>query len=551
MNLFVLLLRSAWRTVLLASLLGAVSGIASVGLIALIHQTVRDPQGSSALMVALFITFCVVVLATRIVTQVLLTRIAQNSVSQVRMRLCRRILDSPLRRLEQIGDHRMLAALTGDGITISLAANGLPVLCVNVVILICGGVYLGWLSPGLLVCAIVLCVLGIASFQVSGRFAHRYVKQGREAQDVLLKQIRTMIDGVKELKLHRDRRREFVDAVLSPADAEVRDNQTVGYSLQGAAISWGRLLFFVTIGLLLFAWPRTRQIDGATLTGYVLVILYLMSPLERIMAWLPLLERALVSMRKIQRLGLALEEEQPETCSAATPGGWESIELASVTHTYHRQGEAHDFLLGPIELTLEPGEIVFVIGGNGSGKTTLAKLITGLYVPEEGEIRLDDRPVTPQNREAYRQLFSVIFDNAVVFESLLGMEGRDLDERAQDYLRQLELDGVVTVTDGVFSTTQLSRGQRKRLALVTAYLEDRPIYVFDEWAADQDPTFKRVFYERLLPELRLKGKTVVAITHDDRYFSAADRVVKLEEGKIVQQQEAPQEAPQEALADKT
>jgi putative ATP-binding cassette transporter len=543
MNLLFSLLRMSWPTVLLASILGAVSGVASIVLIALIHQTLKlkNPTEASALLIGLFAAFCVVVLATRILTQLLLTRIAQYSVSRVRMGFCRRILQSPLRKLEEIGDHRMLASLTGDGNTISIAANGLPVLCVNIVILLTGGAYLGWLSPGLLGCAVVVCVLGVVSFQISSRYAGRYVKQGREAQDNLMKQFRTMIDGLKELKLHRDRREEFVDDVLVPADAEVRDNQTLGFSLQVAAISWGRLMFFLAIGLLLFAWPYIRAIDGATLTGYVLVILYLMSPLERILAWLPLLERALVSVRKMQRLGLALEEEQPETFNAETPGDWQRIEMTGVTHTYHRQGEAHDFLLGPIELALHPGEILFVIGGNGSGKTTLAKLITGLYAPEEGEIRLDGRPVTPDNREAYRQLFTVIFDNAVVFESLLGMEGHDLDERAREYLRQLELDRVVTVTDRVFSSTKLSRGQRKRLALVTAYLEDRPIYVFDEWAADQDPTFKRVFYEQLLPDLKLRGKSVVAITHDDRYFSAADRVVKLEEGRIVQQQETSHE----------
>ena len=114
------------------------------------------------------------------------------------------------------------------------------------------------------------------------------------------------------------------------------------------------------------------------------------------------------------------------------------------------------------------------------------------------------------------------------------MDSVDLDKRAGEYLHQLELDHVVTVKDGVFSTVKLSRGQRKRLALLTAYLEDRPIYVFDEWAADQDPVFRRIFYLRLLPELKARGKTVVAITHDDRYFGDADRIVKLEEGKVVE-----------------
>jgi putative ATP-binding cassette transporter len=145
---------------------------------------------------------------------------------------------------------------------------------------------------------------------------------------------------------------------------------------------------------------------------------------------------------------------------------------------------------------------------------------------------LDAQPITSINRESYRQLFSAVFDDVVLFDSLMGIDIANLDGQARDYLRELKLDRVVTVKDGVFSTTDLSRGQRKRLALLTAYLEDRPIYVFDEWAADQDPLFKKLFYLKLLPDIRSRGKAVVAITHDDRYFSAADRVIKLEDGRV-------------------
>ncbi len=548
MKLLLFLLKASWQAVTLAALLGAASGVASMGLIAIIHRTLQAPQGATSTLAIAFAGLCVVVLVTRIVTQILLTRIAQHTISRIRMQLCRQILNAPLRKVEEIGEHRLLACLTGDVITIAFAANGIPVLCVNITILISGGIYLGMLSPVLMVCAVVVCVLGIASYQLSGRYANRFVRQGREAQDGLLKQIRVLTGGVKELKLHQKRRREFVEDVLAPADARVRDNQTKGFCLQAAAISWGRLIFFLAIGMLLFVWPKMQAIDQAALTGYVLVILYLMSPLERIMAWLPLFDLATISSRKITGLGFDLEDEQIPSPAALEVSHWERIELAGVTHTYHRQGEGHDFLLGPMDLALTPGEIVFVIGGNGSGKTTLAKLIAGLYFPEQGQVLWNGQPVTVERREAYRQLFAVVFDNAMVFESLLGLWSSDLDQRAREYLQQLELEHVVTVTDGAFSSTSLSRGQRKRLALLTVYLEDRPIYVFDEWAADQDPTFKRVFYERCLPELKQRGKTVVAITHDDRYFSLADRVVKLDEGRIVQLQHS--EAQAELLAGK-
>jgi putative ATP-binding cassette transporter len=210
--------------------------------------------------------------------------------------------------------------------------------------------------------------------------------------------------------------------------------------------------------------------------------------------------------------------------------------MSGVTVSYGREQEEGRFVLGPLDLAFQRGELIFVIGGNGSGKTTLAKLITGLYAPEEGEIRVDGELVTEENREAYRQHFSAIFTDFYLFESLLGLDDPDLDLLAKGYLEKLQLDHKVRVNDGQFSTLSLSHGQRKRLALLAACLEDRTFYVFDEWAADQDPHFKKIFYESLLLELKAKGKTVLVLSHDEKYYRVADRIIKLDYGQLVYQQ---------------
>ena len=200
--------------------------------------------------------------------------------------------------------------------------------------------------------------------------------------------------------------------------------------------------------------------------------------------------------------------------------------------TLFRSDKESRFSLGPVDLSFKPGEIVFIVGGNGSGKSTLAKLITGLYIPEAGEIVLDDKKITDDNREWYRQHFSVIFSDYYLFEKLLGMGKPALDEQAQEYLRQLKINHKVTIENGKLSTTDLSQGQRKRLALLTAYLENRPIYLFDEWASDQDPMFRDIFYKEILVNLKKRNKTVLVISHDDHYFHLADRIIKLDYGKI-------------------
>ena len=182
-----------------------------------------------------------------------------------------------------------------------------------------------------------------------------------------------------------------------------------------------------------------------------------------------------------------------------------------------------------------PGELVFLIGGNGSGKSTLAKVITGLYPPAGGEIRLNGRVIGDHNRDDFRQTFSAVFADYFLFERIMDGAPAGVDHRAREYLEQLHLNHKVSIENGVFSTTQLSQGQRKRLALLCAYLEDRPFYLFDEWAFDQDPLFKDVFYTQLLPELRSRQKAVLVISHDDRYFRCADRLIKLDYGKITRE----------------
>ena len=534
MKLFRYLFRASWRSLALAVLVGAASGVASLCLIAIILAALSPSGFSTATLALWFVVLCCVVLATRVISQILLTRLAQDGVSRLYMHLSRKILDTPLRQLEEIGPHRLLAVLSGDVAIIAYAMNAVPTLCVNAIILISGAVYLGWLSPPLMVCAIVFCLLSTTCYWFSSAPARKYINLGRESENGLMKQLRGMIEGSKELKIHRDRRIAFVDQVLQEAVESVRRNRVIGFTIQAVAVSWGRLLFLVSIGLLLFVWPQFAEVGTATLTGYTLTILYLMTPLEEIIGWMPHLSRASACMGQIDGLGLMLEHEETVTGDVVPPYDWNRLELDGVIHSYHRENEDDRFQLGPINLALEPGELVFLVGGNGSGKTTLAKLITGLYEPEQGVVRVDGREITQADRESFCQLFSVVFSEATLFDRLLGIELRQLDDRAQSYLAELHIDHKVSVEDGQFSTTELSRGQQKRLALLTAYLEDRPIYVFDEWAADQDPLFKAVFYQQILPELKLRNKAIIVITHDDRYFSVADRVLKLTDGQMVE-----------------
>jgi putative pyoverdin transport system ATP-binding/permease protein len=249
---------------------------------------------------------------------------------------------------------------------------------------------------------------------------------------------------------------------------------------------------------------------------------------------IPAMERAYLAAERIEQLGFKLNAVKSESLGAVSDvdKAWRRLDLVDVTHSYRQDGGNTEFQLGPINLTIYPGELIFLVGGNGSGKTTLVKLLMGLYEPESGEIRVDHKPVTMANRDDYRQQFSAVFFDFYLFERLFGIDAKHVDAESQKYLDLLQLSNKLQVKDGQLSTIELSQGQRKRVALLNAYLEDRPIYIFDEWAADQDPQFKEIFYYELVPELKTRGKTVIVISHDDRYYALADRLIKLESGKI-------------------
>jgi putative ATP-binding cassette transporter len=513
---------------------GIISGLSNTALIATINSTLNRTGTPASAQVLAFAGLCLVLASMRFVSGAVLFLLMKKVMVSLRLQLCRKILTAPLRALEQLGSPRLYATLTGDVPGVANAFVFLPLLCMNLAILLGCLIYLCWLSPLLLVGALVFMAIGIISHQLPVKQALKYFERARETTDVLFKHLRSLVEGTKELKLHRRRRNAFYSELLEPTARSSQQDLATGDIIWTAAGSWGQILFFIFIGLVLFVVPTLSPRNSLVLTGYTLTVMYMMGPLEFVLNFVPNLTQANVAMKKIDAITESIDEQFVIEAApdAEVKPSWNSLEVVGIQHSYRHENEEAEFSLGPLDLSFRPGELVFVTGGNGSGKTTLAKLLIGLYIPQQGEIRLDGQTITDERRDDYRQLFSVVFSDFYLFENLLGLSDFNIDTRAQDYLAKLQLNRCVQIKDRTLSTLELSQGQRKRLALLTAYLEDRPIYVFDEWAADQDPQFKEIFYFELLGRLKDAGKTAIVISHDDRYYHVADRVIKLNYGLI-------------------
>lgn len=535
MSLIGMLVRGS-RVLFAAAILASLAcGLGGALLVLLINRTLHAPVETLPQWLLPFVAAALLVMVAQVASRALFARLGQQALGGLRRHIAEAVVAAPYRRLEMVGRARIQSLLTDDASAIATFCMGLPILVTNGVVILGVLVYLATLSWAFLLLAAVVMALGSIGHQLSYRRVLGHFRQAGRGQDRLFGQFEALNGGAKELKLNSGKARRFLDVVLAEAIDAVAKSRVRGLSLLAFADGWGRLLFMATIGTALFARIWIAPADAGVITGYVIAFLYIMGPLEGLLANIPHIGMARVALGRIGDTVRQLEAVKGDETPAPLPAGAEvTLALEGVTHGYYDEREDEVFTLGPIDLTLRPGEITFLVGGNGSGKTTLAKLVTGLYAPEAGTIRVEGHALAAPGGAAHRQLFSAVFSDFHLFETLLEAADGSLDDRANTWLRQLHLDHKVAVRGGAFSTRDLSQGQRKRLALVAACLEDRPVMVFDEWAADQDPQFKDVFYREVLAELKARRKTVLVITHDDRWFPLADQLVKLERGQVVE-----------------
>jgi putative ATP-binding cassette transporter len=528
------LLRPFWKVAVLATTMGSISGLSTAWLLATVNRALHSGGETASALLPLFAALCVVTIAGEIASDLGNGFVGQSVVAKLRQDLSQKILSAPIAEIERFRVHRITTILNQDIDTISTFTFGFSSLAIAVAITVgCFG-YLAVLSPMLSLIAIAAIVLGSWAHAAARQRGRRGFEAAREAQDELQGQYRAITEGAKELRIDRQRRRHVRDAQLAVTIERIRSLRVRAMRIFMSANAFGSALFFVVIGMVL-ALQGTLTAATPVLSGFVIVLLYVKGPLTQLIGALPLLGQTQVAVRRVAELSLRFSNpeanlfvDSAQHTDAYTPG---AIALERVRYSYPTDHGANIFTLGPIDLQIHAGEMLFLVGANGSGKTTLIKLLLGLYEPQEGVILLNGEPVVAANRDDYRQLFSTVFADYYLFDDVIVRP--DQAAEAAGYLERLELSHKVSLHGTRFSTLDLSTGQRKRLALVHAYLDKRPVVVFDEWAADQDPAFRRVFYTEILPDLKREGRTLIVISHDDRYFHVADRIVHMSEGKIV------------------
>ncbi|MBD3305507.1 cyclic peptide export ABC transporter [candidate division KSB3 bacterium] len=499
-------------------------------LIATLYTVANLDQPPTDRHVVLFLlALSLYILTARIFKRSLHRRFEQR-IATIRLNVMDRVRKTDLQTFETIGAEKIYTALTLDVKAISEISYTIAVTVYAIFLLLGVSVYLLLLSRHVFFFVVMAFVMVGGIYAYNQFLITRQIEQVRHQEKHLFEALSHLLNGFKELRLNDKKNDDFFYQSFTHHLKQTQSlkRRITKRFIDNYTITYGFWMALMSIPILLV--PLGGLVSGDQLMTFVGIILFL--PTNYLAEEIPKIVMASISIQRLYELKevLALLEDTPsEPPSLPESVEFEELAYHDMTFQYLTNGE-HPFAVGPINLSIRAGEILFITGGNGSGKTTLLKLLTGLYHPDTGQSFLNRQPI---HIAQHRELFAAIFTDYHLFDRCYGRTQLDA-QQIQTLLRTMQLEDTVQFSHGQFSTHDVSTGQKKRLALITAIMEDKPIYIFDEWAADQDPYFRQYFYTTLLPSLKNQGKAVIAVTHDDAYFSTADRIVTMDYGQIVE-----------------
>jgi putative ATP-binding cassette transporter len=458
-------------------------------------------------------------------------------VHKIRMRVMNHVRRSELLAMENIGRANIVAAITSDAAILTQASNMLCFTAQGAVLILFVSVYVAFLSLSAFLTALVVVLVAGLIFHMRNRRVIAEKQRAAEWERRLYDRLTDFLDGFKELRLNSDRSDDLFDDALdisrNAANIKIQSQAETFKMIVSSQIS-----MYLLIGAVVFISPQfSEALGGTTLTKTTTALMFIVGACFGLVQSLPILLNANAAADRIERLEHALRATSSEIKMIGPAKAFDAIEMRNIVFRYVDKFSDTTFQIGPLDFRLQSGELVFITGGNGSGKSTFLKVLAALYPPDSGEIMLDGRRINEDTRDEYRALMSGIFFDYHLFRRLYGIPEPGPGQ-VDHLLTKFRLADKLTLSDGEFSTLDLSGGQRRRLALIVTLLEKRPILLLDEWTAEQDPEFRRKFYDEFLPEMIQAGLTVVVITHDDRYLDELDmpaRRIRMEEGRIVDQ----------------
>lgn len=500
-------------------------------------QTILAGDTGTIRMFFIYTLVCAITLYSFYYVSVQVTIMSVKIVKKMRLRLTNKLRRAELRFVENTGRGDLYARIAQDTDLVLHATPEALSFVESGILFIFMLIYVGTMSLVAFI-FLALFLFAIYSIYYLNYFEiQKKLNTARKMESSFFNLLDDTLSGFKEIKINTQKNNELFADIIKLSKETEQLKKEAGFK-NNWNIAFAYSFFVGLLGVVVFALPLFANTSPEIVLSLVALVMFLFGPINIVSRGFPFVMRLNAAAENMDKLDKNLDASglAPVPCPLNIPEKFHTIELRSISYTYTGNKGEVLFSLEPTNLKIRQGEIIFITGGNGSGKSTLMKLLTGLYYPmADGKILLDGKVVTMENFQSYRELFSAIFTDFHMFKKLYGVESVD-EARVKGLLKKMDIDKKTDYVDNAFTRRDLSTGQKKRLAYIAALLEDKPIYIFDEWAADQDPMFRRLFYREFLQDLKAMNKTVIAVSHDDRYFGAAERVVKMEEGYIINNQ---------------
>ncbi|WP_298422700.1 cyclic peptide export ABC transporter [uncultured Kordia sp.] len=517
-----------YRYLFIIALLTILTGIANAGCIFILIRAL-DTDANNVYGFYFLVTLFVFVV-TKKVTESYLIRTANKLIQEIRTNLIENILETTYERFEQLEKGRIFATLSGDTIKISSSVAIVLKLITSSITIIVAFIYLWVIAQWATISMIFIVFLLVVLYYFVAKKATVYIEKARNINDKYYTFLEGLMEGYPELSINTTKRKMYEEEMYALNKDLCNTNSTAQVQYLNARILSDTSIIMV-LGVICFVAPiYFPSIESKVLLSFLMVILYLFAPISDVITIAPTLNEIKISWDRINNFLKELELEKGQQQPLQEIASVDTFSLKNIEFNYKNKTSEKKFKIGPIDLTLNKGEILFIIGGNGSGKSTLAKVITGLYKADKGKLKINGKEI---DNGSLGELFSIVFNDSYLFKKLYGIDTDKEKERIDSYLSLLKLDKKVRLVNSEFDTLKLSSGQKKRLALLKCFIEDSPIYLFDEWAAEQDPEFRKFFYRTLLQKMKAEGKIIIAITHDDNYYDVADKIIKLDYGTMI------------------
>ncbi|MBK1646539.1 lipid A export permease/ATP-binding protein MsbA [Thiocapsa imhoffii] len=471
-----------------------------------------------------------------------LSWVGRRVVADLRREMFAHLLRAPTRYYDNQGSGHLLAKLTYNVENVATAATSVLTTIVRdgftVIVLMA---YMLYLNAGLAAIFLIIGPAMVVTVKYATKHFRRHSSRIQDRVGALTHVAQEAIEGHRVVKAFGGQSREA--ARFNAINEKTRSLQMKMVATEAASVPLVQLISAIAIAVIVYLSTMQglrEDISVGTFMSFVVAMGLLLPPVKRLTSVNGHLQLGIIAAQSLFELLDA--EEEPDRGHRTLERARGRVEYRGVTHRYAPDQPP---AIQDLDLLIEPGERIALVGRSGSGKSTVASLLPRFYDASSGEIRIDDLPITELTLASLRAQISLVSQDVMLFNDTIaanmayGLPEQPTQGELERVARNAHaLDFIEALPDG-FATrigdrgVMLSGGQRQRLAIARAMLKDAPILILDEATSALDSESER-HIQAALHDL-MANRTTLIIAHRLSTIETADRILVMDQGRVVEQ----------------